>query len=1043
MRAWVLVVILSTGFTVDGQNQITSFAPTPAQHWKVHQRNLQATDSVATIRLPKPKGGYTDFWLQPSRILPSNLQKKYPGLRAFAGYSTENPSMLVRLEVRPAGIFWQMDSLGIRTAGKWLASRDTVEWEQTPMLAHAGFSCHSPNNLPSTAQSRSWRSQTRELWTLRLALSTSFSFTQYHGGTKSGTLAALLTIVNRLNMVFERDLGIRFVLPEKQDTLIITSSEEFVFTVGREDLDNQEFIDDRLGNEAYDVGHVLDLGPAGGFAFLGAACSSRHKAKGYTSGPRGEGDLLVIDFLAHEIGHQLDATHSFNGLNGACRFGFTPGTAVEPGSGSSIMAYAGLCANDNVALASDPYFHAVSIQQIGAFTQFQIQQGCGESTPFDHEPPVISNLPDRTVIPIATPFTLTARVTDPERSERLLYSWEQVDSGPQQSISEVAGSGPAFRFRPPDTTAQQTFPPMSSLLSGTLQPGDQFLQVARPLNFQFLVRDPQPGGAHRVMEQVVVEVTDQAGPFTVQGGTDTVRWPAGSVVPVYWQVAGTDQSPINAQSVDIRLSTDGGFNYDILLAQEIPNTGQALVEIPPVSCAAGCRLQVRGHDQLFFALSPYPIQILEEAGKPLSVGGILEGTRFCQSDTFRLAMRVGGTAVLDEPVAWTAEPTAGIVLEQSAGLLQPGVTLPLRGWFAPINGPTELPMTFVVEQGGWRDTLFLSLQRDAPIVERPVAIGPDHLGDPLDPIGTVFSWRSLPGVDRYRFVLYQGTDSVGVWSTPDTIFQPLRELEAGTRYSWVVQGVNETCGPGPTTQLRSFETRVWDCDTFRQVGPFEFGAVPFTRVEIPVNQSAPITDANVLAIDGFYPGPDDLEFRLRSPQGPAVDLLQRTTDCAGSGRFSFQFDDRRIGPVNGCLSSTLRPFQSQEAMANWQGQSPQGIWQLFVFHRSNSGGQIDSVTLEICREPDMVFTQQAILAHPLRLFPNPATDQVLVDLPPMNSQTGWLVATDRSGRVKMRKAVTGDQAELSIGHWPAGWYVLSLSIPGTGVVYQSRLIVQP
>lgn len=215
----------------------------------------------------------------------------------------------------------------------------------------------------------------------RLALASDPAYATYHGGAANVT-AAKATLINRVNQIYEDDLGIHLELVANNDLLNFDTAAEmtgangpcgvqgcFTPTQASEcdvpTLDRTQIVIGQLiGAPSYDVGH-LGLGVSGGgIAYLGVA-GGDFKAGGCTGVSQPIGDLFAVDYVAHEIGHQFGADHTFNGLAGACGSNIG-GPSVEPGSGATVMAYAGICATDNLQGHGDPYFSQRSIDDITA-----------------------------------------------------------------------------------------------------------------------------------------------------------------------------------------------------------------------------------------------------------------------------------------------------------------------------------------------------------------------------------------------------------------------------------------------------------------------------------------------------------------------------------------------------------------------------------------------------------------------------------------------------------------------------------------------------
>lgn len=991
--------------------------------------------------LPTADGQEELFWFQQSDVLPVTLQQKYPDILVYEGVHPDDPSRQIRLECRPDGIHW----MAVNTQERYTAtySRESgLLIKQDQSARRTPFACGADQLLPAEINLRnSGQTLKGQEWILRLAITSTYEFTQYHGGTKAQTMAALATIVNRLNLVYERDLGVHFVLAEGMDTLIIDEPDEFVFTVGSEDLDNQYFIDLNLGSNAYDVGHVVDVGDYGGFAALGVICEWGEKAKGYSSAPQGDGDLFIIDYLAHELGHQFGATHTFNGVNGACRFAWEGQTAVEPGSGHTIMAYAGLCADDDVAAASTPWFHAASIEQARLYSSTVAGPGCGSLREVGHLSPVIESMPRHMVVPRSTPFALTAQVTDPEGSQSLLYGWDQMDTGPANALNNPGSEGPVFRYQAPDRTIEQVFPTLRGLLDDNLLPGDILVDQPRSIAFQLLVRDQQLNGTRWAQDTLSVRVTDQAGPFRVMGAKSPQTWAVGEVVPLRWDVADTDQPPVSAPAVDIWLSEDGGYTYPIPLGIDLPNTGEALLEVPDVDCRAGCRVKVKAADHLFFALSPFAVDIDQTDRRAFSMAAIASSTAVCSSDTAQVSVLVSAAGGVDL-VQLSLDIPEGFAARFREKEVLPGERLTIDYWATDAVGVKDVQIVVKarLDTTMLSDTVAIAVFH--PIDDPPGQLYPADNSPMVSPGGTELSWATISEAEEYQVKLRTGGEIIGSWMTDTSYFQVPPELRQNAGYEWQVFAANEACPRSPASAWQSFTTLTWSCDTITQEGPFVFDALPFTRVDIPVAGTEAVTDVNVLRIEGSYSSPDNLEFRLISPVGTDIDLLRRNEPCSVGGRFRFSFDDLFALDPDDCIWGVERVFKPREPLAGYRGEHPAGDWTLLTFHRPNDRGQIDAVTLEVCRTPEAVAVKQPELAdNAVRLYPNPAQEVLTVDVIPFMAQEPLLFRVfDARGRRVASGEWPDQQNTLSLQGWTAGLYILQLYNTHGDVLYRGRFV---
>ena len=399
---------------------------------------LENTSSQwASITLPLPQGVNQMFELEASPILAPALAAAYPGIATYRVRGIDDPSVTGRLDMTPEGfhamlttpagaVFIDPDGVGgYRSYFKQDYAASLGGEISAPVCRMSELSPESSTDtttLPSLAQ-RTVSGNLRR--TYRLAVATTGEYGQYFG-SKANATSNIVTTINRVNQIYGRDLAIQLQLAA---VVIYTNPNTDPYdpsgSLTALLVKNQEILDFEVGTDNYDIGHVFGLA-GGGLASLGAACTS-FKAQGYTGHPTPVGDAFYIDFVAHELGHQLDATHSFNGTTLNCA---SPNryanTAVEPGSGSTIMAYAGICAGEDLQNTSDATFHAVNIQQVHSFAFAGGGSQCGTLTATGNNIPT-SNAGANATIPQGTPFVLTGTASDVD-GDTLSYQWDEIDA---------------------------------------------------------------------------------------------------------------------------------------------------------------------------------------------------------------------------------------------------------------------------------------------------------------------------------------------------------------------------------------------------------------------------------------------------------------------------------------------------------------------------------------------------------------------------------------------------------------------------------------
>lgn len=575
------------------------------------------------IQLPLPDGTLARFRVVDSPILAPELAALFPELQTWAGQGIDDPAASVRLDLTPAGLHAQIlapsGAVYVDPERRGDAVRH-ISYHRRDLRRDGDFRCLVPgNNLagfqPAGGPGFQPAATGASLRTYRLAVAATAEYTQFHGGTVASGLAAIVTAVNRVTGILEAELAIRLVLVANNQLLVYTNASTDPYSNNNADsllTQNQANIDSVIGNANYDLGHVFSTA-GGGLALLSSVCVTGQKAQGETGRSQPVGDAFYVDFVVHEIGHQLGANHTFNGLNGSCAGNREPATAFEPGSGTTIMGYAGICDADDVQSTSDPYFHSASYDEIQANLSTGPGRNCFVAVATSNTPPFVSAGASHT-IPRGTPFRLAATGGDPD-GHPVTYCWEERDLGPAQALGGADnGSSPLFRVYAPTSSPVRIFPQLSRLLANTTNAAEQLPATSRTLNFRVTARDNRSGGGGVQSANVAITVAAAAGPFTVTAPNTPVAWFGPRTVT--WNVAGTTNAPVQAATVDVLLSTNGGLDFPLLLATNVPNDGSQPILLPNL-VTASARLMVRASSNIFFDISDSNFSISTYTPGPL------------------------------------------------------------------------------------------------------------------------------------------------------------------------------------------------------------------------------------------------------------------------------------------------------------------------------------------------------------------------------------------------------------------------------------------
>ncbi|MEQ8477968.1 reprolysin-like metallopeptidase [Fulvivirga sp.] len=970
--------------------------------------------SPKTVTLPLANGQFKQFILSPNNLLPPSLATKYPDIQTFEAVSSDG-KIHGKVDLTPYGfhgmLFTEEGTVFIDPVSKENNTTHQVYYKQDfeayskvgitdDQLLNKNSSKGSRVNL-SAKQTYKSRANGTELRTYRLAITATGEYTAFHGGTVSSALAAIITTINRVNGIYEKEVSISFALVENTDLLIYTDPDTDPYTNDDGGVyieETQENIDLIIGDANYDIGHGFSTG-GGGLAGPGP-CQTGFKANGITGTSDPIGDPYDVDYVAHEIGHQFSANHTFNSIVGACDGNRNNSTAYEPGSGSTILAYAGICSPENLQNNSDPYFHTISYDEILNYSVNGPGNTCAFITSTGNTPPTVNAGESGFTIPISTPFSLTGNGSDAD-GDALTYNWEQFDLGPEGSPDSPLEDAPIFRSFVPQSEPTRIFPQLSDILNNTQTLGELLPSYSRTLTFRLTARDNKAEGGGVNYDQITFDVTEEAGPFVINTFNTNTTLTAQSNVEILWDVANTNTAPVNCQNVNILLSDDGGSTFAYTLKSNTPNDGVENVLIPDI-VSSTVRIKIEATDNIFFDINDSNINI--EA--PVVPDYFLEiqtaSLEICSPTSNNTSIEVGSILGYSQEVTLSVSGLEdGLTADFSTNPVVPGnsTTLTISDPSQTANGQYQLTIT--ANDGTNMRIEYLSIVVFDGVLENIEVLNPISNQQDVG-LSPLLIWNELNN-NTYQLDIALDNGFSNIIESKTNIsegnFQP-QLLKNSTTYFWRVKGTNSCESTDFTTS--NFTTVSCNTTASSDIPKSISSGAPNTVIsEIEISASGKIGDVNILNLVGTHTYIEDLEVKLISPKGTEVVLFSGI--CGSNDDFNLNFDqDSDISTIN-CPPTTGNTYQALENLDVFNGEEMNGIWKLNVTDQvPDDGGSLQSWSLEICGENS-------------GQKPNPPSNLSAVIVNDANIDLAWTDNSDNEQEFSIQRSIGNSTSFEEVG----------------------------
>ncbi len=988
-----------------------------------------ASKRSATISLPNADGNIEQFEVFEASNFEPALQARFPEIRAYSGKGITDRYATLKLSISPGGIqtmvfrtgkpneFIEPYSSDHAVYSVYTTQRDKagLKWNCSTVESQMAAGINA-----QVANVNAARVSTGTVKTMRLAQSCNGEYANYFGATSSAQVALVLAAYNntltRCNGVYEKDLALHLNLIANTTAVIYynPATDPYSTTLSQWNGQLQSTLTSVIGEANYDIGHMFGASGGGGNAgCIGCVCVNGSKGSGITSPLDAipQGDNFDIDYVAHEVGHQLGANHTFShSLEGT-------GVNKEVGSGITIMGYAGIT-NQDVAPHSIDIFHQASINQIQ-------NNLAGKTCPVSvtmtaNSAPVVAAVGNFT-IPISTPFALAGSATDAQ-GDPLTYCWEQNDNSTVSGASSVASptkaTGPNWLTFPATASGTRTFPRLSTILAGLnvtppLAGGDAganieaLSSVSRTLNFTLTVRDNHPYVAGAEIGQTattdaVVTVSNTSGPFAVTAPNTAVVWNAGTAQNVTWSVNNTTAAPVSCANVKISLSTDGGNTFSTVLVASTPNDGTEAITVPVVNSTT-CRIKVEAVGNIFFDISNANFTI---NGTPPACG---DATGLAASAITNTSATVSWTAVsgaISYDVDYKAAASATWI---NAATATTATSVSLAGLTQGTVYDYRVRATCAAGSGNYVAAQFTTTA--------PCGTVSGLASSAITSSGATVSWAALSGATNYD-VDYKAASSAtwinAVTGTTATS-RAITGLAATTLYDWRVRG-NCASGPGAYAQAQFTTAAVSTCPGIYDVST---NGTSGGAATIPLN-----TDVKGL----ISPSGDNDYYRFVITTGGTATITLTTLPADYDVRLysSNGTTQLAISQAGGTASETITRTYTA------------GTYFVRVYGYQNANNATQCYTLRVQTGTASRTAEETPKTGIVSIYPNPVRNELKVNMGGY-SETVSVTVTDMYGRRMLNKTFA-NASSISTSKLASGVYMVTITDQKGNVIKQDKIV---